>query len=333
MHDIFEYRNVMEWLLKMIYIFSPVNAVTGGVELLQQLGYKIQKFGGEAKIIYRPTGFKNSFTYRKYDIPEVYEKYGLSYDYDFEDCKDNIVIVPETLAWILPQIKYAKKYLWWLSVDFFMYADRKIYTKMKMLGKKYGFDSKDVIHLVQSYYAYEWLINQGINNSNIYFLSDYLRTDFIKNSSKENERKKRQQFLYNPRKGLEFTEKIVKASRYKAIPLKGYTPMEMVNILQESMVYIDFGNHPGKDRIPREAAISGCCIITGRKGAAGNDVDICIPNEFKFQDDDASIDNIVSCIDYLMQNYVSERCKFDFYRRKIIEEENIFDNQVKELFI
>jgi len=43
-------------------------------------------------------------------------------------------------------------------------------------------------------------------------------------------------------------------------------------------LYVDFGKHPGKDRMPREAAVHGCCIITGRRGAAGNPFDIPIPN-------------------------------------------------------
>jgi len=47
------------------------------------------------------------------------------------------------------------------------------------------------------------------------------------------------------------------------------------------MMYIDFGTHPGKDRIPREAALRNCIVLTNRNGAADNNVDVPIPNEYK----------------------------------------------------
>ena len=64
---------------------------------------------------------------------------------------------------------------------------------------------------------------------------------------------------------------------------------EVAELLNRSKVYIDFGNHPGKDRFPREAAISGCCIITGQRGAAANDIDVMIPRSYKFPDKTSSI--------------------------------------------
>ena len=53
--------------------------------------------------------------------------------------------------------------------------------------------------------------------------------------------------------------------------------------MMESKVYIDFGNHLGKDRIPREVA-SGCCIITGKTGADKYKEDVYIGEKFKFDE-------------------------------------------------
>ncbi|KAL3809235.1 hypothetical protein ACHAXA_005283 [Cyclostephanos tholiformis] len=47
--------------------------------------------------------------------------------------------------------------------------------------------------------------------------------------------------------------------------------------------YIDFGPHPGMDRLPREAALAGCIVITNREGAAAHDEDVPLPQEFKFR--------------------------------------------------
>ena len=63
------------------------------------------------------------------------------------------------------------------------------------------------------------------------------------------------------------------------VPLIGMTTEEMRSCMSKSKVYIDFGNHPGKDRIPREAAIfrlyryhwkEGCRGIRGGCMYSGN---------------------------------------------------------------
>ena len=47
------------------------------------------------------------------------------------------------------------------------------------------------------------------------------------------------------------------------------------------MIYIDFGHHPDKERLPREAAIHGCIVITGLCGSAANSQDVPLPNYLK----------------------------------------------------
>ena len=37
------------------------------------------------------------------------------------------------------------------------------------------------------------------------------------------------------------------------------------------------------DRLPREAALAGCVVITNREGAANFDEDVPLPSEFKFR--------------------------------------------------
>ncbi len=78
---------------------------------------------------------------------------------------------------------------------------------------------------------------------------------------------------------------------------------------------LDFGNHPGKDRLPREAAIPGCCIITGKCGSSGNNIDIII-------------DAIKTCLD----NYPDEFKKFEIYRKSIQEEYSLFISDIYRYF-
>ena len=79
---------------------------------------------------------------------------------------------------------------------------------------------------------------------------------------------KRNNILYNPAKGLSdlmlFKQKLQQITTdYTFIPIQNMSHTQIRNIMLQSKIYIDFGNHPGKDRIPREAAMCGCCIITG----------------------------------------------------------------------
>jgi hypothetical protein len=64
--------------------------------------------------------------------------------------------------------------------------------------------------------------------------------------------------------------------KYKWIALENLTTIEMKKLIGKSKIYVDFGNHPGKDRIPREAAINA--------GSANNSIDLSINDEYKFED-------------------------------------------------
>jgi hypothetical protein len=108
---------------------------------------------------------------------------------------------------------------------------------------------------------------------------------------------------------------------------------EMLNKLLEGKVYIDFGNHPGKDRIPREAAMCKCCIITNKKGSAFYQEDVTIPIEYKFEEINDNIPNIIIQIKDCLANYSSKINDFKDYRTKITNEEKIFTDCVKSLFV
>jgi hypothetical protein len=97
-------------------------------------------------------------------------------------------------------------------------------------------------------------------------------------------------------------------------------------------VYIDFGNHPGRDRIPREAAAMGCVVITNRRGSAENDVDIPIPNFLKI--DDAFPDfplKAAEGISEAMKSYASMRGAIQPWVNRIHAEKQQFDVDVGKL--
>ena len=61
------------------------------------------------------------------------------------------------------------------------------------------------------------------------------------------------------------------------------SPEQVQAMLKKAKVYIDFGGHPGMDRIPREAALAGCIVVTNREGSAAFRQDVPIPSQYKIQ--------------------------------------------------
>ena len=101
--------------------------------------------------------------------------------------------------------------------------------------------------------------------------------------------------------------------------------------MKQSKAYIDFGNHPGKDRLPREAAINGCCVITDRRGSAAFSQDVPIPDEYKFEDTDDNIPQIVDKINDTLSNYNNKKHDFDEYRNKILAEHQQFISDLSKV--
>ena len=116
------------------------------------------------------------------------------------------------------------------------------------------------------------------------------------------------------------------------VPLEDMSNEEVRGKLKTSKVYIDFGDHPGKDRFPREAAISGCCVITGKRGSAAYD-DVPIPEEYQFEDSVTSIPAIVETIRECLVDYDRRMRDFDGYRSTIKAEKNKFIEDVRSIFM
>lgn len=310
-----------------IYIACPAAVATGGPELLHQLCFKLNEFGFKAEMYY----------YREFEndpVHDRFKKYNNPYVLECENNYDNIIIVPEVDIDLLNNYKKCKKIIWWLSVDNYLNKVKGKRYKIKHLFGLRGIkiDDPNILHFVQSEYAKQFLISSDININKIYYLSDYLSDVFIQQAEEKVE-KVFDYVLYNPKKGIEFTKKIMdKSPHFKWIPLENLTPMEMSQLMKKSKVYIDFGNHPGKDRIPREAAISGCCIITGMKGSAKFEKDVPISNEYKYDDNEENIDLIIEKIEFLLTNYNEEVKKFENYRKFIREEEMKFEDDINYIF-
>lgn len=315
-----------------MYIFSSTHAATGGTELLQQFCHQLINNGIDAVMYYT----------ERYDGSNVQNKFEPIYKNPHSNHIEEhaVAIVPETEVDNLIKLKksFKKIYFWWLSVDNYYGSERskcgfarQLYRKVRHLRNMKIFTKCE--HFVQSEYAKKYLTDElHILPSSIYYLSDYLNDDYIQNINVDCN-KKEDIILYNPKKGIEFTSKLMKEiTEFEWIPLIDMTNEELKKVFSRAKVYVDFGNHPGKDRIPREAAIHYCCVITGKKGAAGNNIDIPIPEEYKIEEKENCIEKIHEKIKDCMTNYNLKKHDFDNYRDKIWKEKEYFIDCTKAMF-
>lgn len=342
-----------------VYVVAPANTATGGPELLHQLVYHLRNdLNIDAYMYYMPPNHPSPVhaEYKQYNNPFVLE---------IEDEDENLIIAPEVISGIniLQHFHKMRKIIWWLSVDNFylskildskrnFFLARVINKASQIIFKKKIFDIDEIalrktkylnfldshqvkqadFHLTQSYYAMKHLENNDIPRDKILYLSDYLNNDFLKIETDLS--KKENIVVYNPKKGLAFTKKIIKyAPDVKFVPIINMYRRQVIEILQKAKVYIDFGNHPGNDRLPRETAILGCCVITGERGSAIYYEDVSIPEEYKFEDKEENIPKIISRIKDCFENFGERYKDFEHYRQIIKEEPKKFISDLRKISV
>lgn len=309
-----------------IYVCSPPRTATGGVELLQQLVWELNRQQeGIAKILYL-----DDTPEAGWGVPMQYhERYHNPFMVNMFEGEEAVFIVPE--IWVAKGEELFKNWpivIWWESVDNYFH------THAPGLWFSFAKD-KSMLHMTQSMYAKGFLMtNAGIPENRIVEVSDYVSEDFLTGEVSLEASKRRPIVLYNKAKGLEFTKKLMEAAPgLQWMPIFGMSTEEIVKIMSESMVYIDFGDHPGKDRMPREAAVRGCMIVTGRNGSASWFEDIPIMSQYKFERKEENIPRICSRIEEMLDNYDSCISDFEQYRSMILGEKAKFETAVGTLLV
>lgn len=295
------------------YIVCPANIVSGGPELAHQLCNEISKNGYEAYMYYVKKDVQEP-----YDVPapEKFLKYNTKHANSFieADKEDNVVVVPESLTDWAFLFEHAKIASWWMSVDNFNYVGNNEYLQC--------LDMKTDIHMIQSKYAGEYLKKNGVLEDKIIWLSDYLGDLYMQFVLPPQYRK--DVVVFNPKKGFDNIIPFMETCDFvEWKPLMNMTEEEMVLNMQIAKIYIDFGNHPGKDRIPREAASCGCCIITNREGSAAYYEDVPIDDEYKF-DMPINKENVIAEMKKILADYENHFKRFENYRDMIKQEKAKF---------
>jgi hypothetical protein len=328
-----------------IYVIAPAGVVTGGVELLHQLVDILRNNCMDACIVY--------YGSKKHFVPDDYKKYNIVIAENVIDHEENIMVLPEIKLNFLKNFESIQKIVWWLSVDsFFLTCSStidifKFNIKLGILilikrlwrlvikNENNFIDTvslsymkkQNIVHAYQSIYAQYFLLKHKFDI--VISLTDYINNDFMAQRSSVRD----DIVVYNPKKGIKFTNKIIKNnSDITFVPIENMNRSEVLSLLQRAKLYIDFGHHPGKDRLPREAVISGCIVITGRIGSARFFEDVPLSSSFKIAQKIINLDKIRVAIKNSIKHYSIQQANMNYYIRQVLNEKVKFENEVMRLF-
>lgn len=319
------------------YIFAPANICSGGPEALHQLAFYMRECGLESYVIYYTNSFVDSETHKRY---QQYKPHVIKYE-EIEDHQNNYCIASENAPWCLNGIFKAKKCIWWLGlqlnevhrVDFktrIVYYKRKLFKQTILLNKGILFNDNKCLHFCGSKYAYQY-VSHIYPAENVFYLVEPISKDFLDNNSIINKIRK-DIVLYNPAKPSDRMNLLLNRGKFKFVPLKGYTPLELIQKYIEAKLYVDFGYFGGPERMPKEAAYWGCNLLVANHNAASNDFDVAIPSNYKI-DDNESIEVVEEMIQNMLNNYEEHNVHFIFFKDKVRNLEQNFIQQIKEIFI
>ena len=309
-----------------IYIVCP-DAATGGTECLHQLGSSLELSGANVSIFYH-----NESPEKK--ARNAFKNFGLKSIERIPDHEKNLIIFPENITKFTLNFPKSQKVIYWLSIlNFYPIKGqsrvRDFISKYNIRRKRLNINElKDFIHLGQSYFSKLFLDKHKMKSM---IIGDHLDENFLLNAEKAItlNYKKLNQVCYNPAKGKKYTDYIIeKYPSLKFVPIINMTREQVFNTLLESKMYLDLGLHPGRDKIPREAALLGCCIATSKFGSAKNNIDVPIPDNYKFNVDKESLNNIPILIKNVFDNYEKEIINFSKYREIIKNEKQEFDKKI-----
>jgi len=294
-----------------VLMLCPANIVTGGTESIHEFASKLNAYDCvDVKILYFRCSNGNP-------QPKEYEEYHVDYVTSLPSNYNEIVIFPEIWANEVNNPKYANclKIVHWLGVDVY-YWNNPVSEYNKFLEKK------DVLHLTQMQYAVDNLLKLGVNPKLIQHISDVPNKIFYEDYE---EVSRNDVVLFNPNlsKITDFQRAVMRKAQEEGIsfkPLEHMTREQMAQTMREAKLYIDFGVFSGRERIPREAALSGCCVITSKSGCAKYFSDVALLDKWKFETIPENIPKIVDTIKYILVNYETVKSEFDTYRQSLLED-------------
>lgn len=314
-----------------IAIATPIGVETGGPEALHQLCAKLRLFGLNA-YLFPIAGTENSKPverYRNYKAP-----------IDTSINAETLLIVPE----VVPEmIKIANKaMIWWLSVDNspLNKLSQKDIPNFKDINENQisdtqknetpyniefwtKFYSSKVLHYAQSYYARNTLKSKFHTSAEM--LTDYISDDYnLKIGSQA-----KSQISFSAKGGEHFEYFKNSLTNHEVIRIADFNRAEVIENLAKTRLFIDIGHQPGRDRMPREAALLKAHIILNNAGAGGLFRDAPLSTYFKIDVANKEL-SLQKILEYLNKSPKPSPSQI-VYRKWVESQEKTFEKEVKNL--
>lgn len=310
---------------------------TGGPFALLQLSKAINELGQESEIFFsnigkiKPKTKKKNLIQKKIIVDNFIIKYkrkprihipDIPYKICYNLHIDDVIIFTETMldySTTFYNMGFKNRVFLWLSWNNAPLADLTKFNNIINLLNS--------IHIFQSKHAETEARRLNFIGS---LVSDY--TIYDENQLNQNYNKTNDIcFLEGKAPG---TDELIQDLRnnFSIIPIKNMTQSQVIDTLKKSKFFIDFGSHPGKDRIPREAALHECIPLVHNIGAAKYYEDVTIPDYLKI--DSFTLSNstlLCKKINRIKSNINQTLNDIEPYIHKIKEEREIFYNEVRNL--
>jgi hypothetical protein len=331
-------------------VVCPTNTISGGTNSLHLLCASLNINGYSSEMYYYPykKEFEENAFIKSFNVPNTLR---------ILDNKDTVVIVPETLTNFLLQFNLAKKVIYWLSINFFIKCSafrfplnikpiRKIISLKvfhnnnnffdiikekiyKWSKKKLPIWNSKYFHISNSCYAASYLKCFGVNN--IFILHNPVRQEFY--SYPVNPQRMRL-ILFGPKTSNNIVKYIQrKFPEYRCIKLKRLQPDEVVELMRKAVVFVELGYHQGRDRMPREAVLSGCVVLISNRGSACFYEDVPMKKYYRIDIIQGFKKELFDKIADIINNYSFHYMEMQDYIFQLQKEHLQFHDKVKELVL
>lgn len=190
------------------------------------------------------------------------------------------------------------------------------------------------VHVAQSAYAQEQVRARW--GQPVRLLSDYTVLSAAQGSNHDGRLDSGEEptVAFNPAKGGAVIEKVRRlvARPVRWLPIVDMTPEEVGAALARSSVYLDLGHLPGKDRLPREAALSGAVTLLAAIGAGANEHDFPVPAAHRIPAGPQLARDAASVLDRVLADIPGHWAAQAGFRTLLGGERKTFQREVAEIF-
>jgi hypothetical protein len=332
-------------LFRKVFVYYPRGKQSGGPEALHQLVDSLRRQGVDAFLVAYPHTRTNERVplYACYDAPEADA---------VEDTSDSAVVAGEGQYPLLLQVRRAEVFCWWLAIESSLLyqslrlpylrsyeaprnpalgAAKDLVISMRGYARRALYRDSHFTHVTQSEYAWSFLADRKRLPPTM--LSDFTaRQAHV--SAYGRSTSERGGVTYNATKADYITRQVAElCPDVEFIPIRGMAQDQVYETLGRSSIYLDLGAHPGKDRIPREAALAGCVVSVALRGAGAYSADVPIPFDHKVRLDGNMVENAVGTVQAVLKDRAGSFARQSSYRSAISREQTVFDAEVNAIFV